>query len=43
MFTCLRDGVMHMALIDVTDYTLEHHPEDYDAIWNAFKDMRLPS
>ena len=43
VFTCLRDGVMHMALIDVTDYTLEHHPEDYDAIWNAFKDMRLPS
>ena len=42
VFTCLRNGVMHVALLDLLDVT-KHDAETYDAIWNAFKDMRLPS
>lgn len=42
VFTCLHNGVMHVALLDLLDVTV-HDTETYDAIWNAFKDMRLPS
>ena len=42
VFTCLRDGVMHVALLDLLDVT-KQDAESYDAIWTAFMDMRLPS
>ena len=42
VFTCLRDGVMHVALLDLLDVT-KQDAESYDAIWAAFQDMRLPS
>ena len=37
IFTCLRDGIMHVATIDVPDYS----QEDSDVVWKAFEDMRL--
>ena len=42
VFTCLHNGVMHVALLDLLDVTV-HDTETYEATWNAFKDMRLPS